>query len=122
MSRTIRKIHKDYGGKHSLYFINGGDQSNECPEKKICEELRILMIDNLGEKIQSSSWLLENEIKNICCIGAGYVGGPTMAVIAEKCPSINVTCVDIDANKINAWNSENYENIYIKNLALPIFL
>ena len=61
VSRTIRKIHKDYGGKHSLYFANGGDQSNECPEKKICEELGILMIDNLGEKIQSSSWLLENE-------------------------------------------------------------
>ena len=44
------------------------------------------------------------QVKNICCIGAGYVGGPTMAVIALKCPHINVTVVDSDANKIKAWN------------------
>ena len=37
------------------------------------------------------------KIKNICCIGAGYVGGPTMAVIAQKCPDIQVTVVDINA-------------------------
>ncbi|QXD23376.1 UDP-glucose 6-dehydrogenase [Opitutia bacterium ISCC 51] len=43
----------------------------------------------------------------ICCIGAGYVGGPTMAVIAEKCPHINVTVVDVDASKIDAWNNGN---------------
>jgi UDPglucose 6-dehydrogenase len=43
-------------------------------------------------------------IKNICCIGAGYVGGPTMAVIAEKCPNINVTLVDTNPEKISAWN------------------
>ena len=43
-------------------------------------------------------------IKNICCIGAGYVGGPTMAVIALKCPHINVTVVDANPEKINAWN------------------
>ena len=43
-------------------------------------------------------------IKHICCIGAGYVGGPTMAVIALKCPSITVTVVDKDPDKINAWN------------------
>jgi UDPglucose 6-dehydrogenase len=43
----------------------------------------------------------------ICCIGAGYVGGPTMAVIAEKCPHITVTVVDVDASKIEAWNSGN---------------
>ena len=41
----------------------------------------------------------------ICCIGAGYVGGPTMAVIAEKCPHITVTVVDVDASKIDAWNN-----------------
>ena len=41
---------------------------------------------------------------NICCIGAGYVGGPTMAVIAYKCPHIKVTVVDSDKEKINAWN------------------
>ena len=43
-------------------------------------------------------------IEHICCIGAGYVGGPTMAVIALKCPSIKVTVVDKDPNKIKAWN------------------
>ena len=44
------------------------------------------------------------QIKNICCIGAGYVGGPTMAVIALKCPDIKVTVVDINSNKIKSWN------------------
>ena len=44
------------------------------------------------------------KIKNICCIGAGYVGGPTMAVIAMKCPDIKVTVVDINAERIAAWN------------------
>ncbi len=44
------------------------------------------------------------EIKNICCIGAGYVGGPTMAVIALKCPQINVIVVDNNPEKIKGWN------------------
>ncbi len=43
------------------------------------------------------------EIKNICCIGAGYVGGPTMSVIALKCPHINVTVVDANPDRIKAW-------------------
>ena len=43
-------------------------------------------------------------IKNICCIGAGYVGGPTMAVIALKCPEINILVVDNDVEKIKNWN------------------
>ena len=47
------------------------------------------------------------KIKNICCIGAGYVGGPTMAVIAQKNPNITVNVVDINNEKIKAWNSEN---------------
>lgn len=42
----------------------------------------------------------------ICCIGAGYVGGPTMAVIAVKCPSIEVAVVDISVSRISAWNSD----------------
>jgi len=54
------------------------------------------------------------KIKNICCIGAGYVGGPTMAVIAQKCPHINVTVVDINEARIAAWNDENLDN-------LPVF-
>jgi UDPglucose 6-dehydrogenase len=44
--------------------------------------------------------------KNIICIGAGYVGGPTTAVIAAKCPQYKVTVVDINASRIDAWNSE----------------
>ena len=44
------------------------------------------------------------KIKNICCIGAGYVGGPTMAVIASKCPDINITLVDTNPERINLWN------------------
>jgi len=43
-------------------------------------------------------------VKKITCIGAGYVGGPTMAVIALKCPEIEVTVVDSNQNKINQWN------------------
>ncbi|CAF1006141.1 unnamed protein product [Adineta steineri] len=47
----------------------------------------------------------------ICCIGAGYVGGPTCAIIASKCPNIQVTVVDISSERIAGWNSD----------ALPIF-
>ena len=45
------------------------------------------------------------EIKNICCIGAGYVGGPTMSVIASHCPDIIVNVVDINESRIKSWNS-----------------
>ena len=44
---------------------------------------------------------------NICCIGAGYVGGPTMAMIAKKCSNIDVTVVDINEERINAWQSDS---------------
>jgi len=44
--------------------------------------------------------------KKIVCIGAGYVGGPTMAVIADRCPSIDVTVLDLDVARIAAWNGE----------------
>jgi len=43
-------------------------------------------------------------VRTICCIGAGYVGGPTMAVIADRCPQIQVTLVDLNAERIAAWN------------------
>jgi UDPglucose 6-dehydrogenase len=46
------------------------------------------------------------KIKNITCIGAGYVGGPTMSVIADRCPDIRVTVVDMNAERITAWNSD----------------
>ena len=45
--------------------------------------------------------------KKILCIGAGYVGGPTMAVIAKKCPQYQVKIVDINAARIEAWNGDN---------------
>jgi len=53
-------------------------------------------------------------ISTICCIGAGYVGGPTMSVIAQKNPSIKVTVVDVNQARIDAWNSEDLDK-------LPIF-
>lgn len=52
-------------------------------------------------------------ITKICCIGAGYVGGPTMAIIAQKCPNIQVTVVDLNTERIAAWNDENVDNIPI---------
>ena len=51
------------------------------------------------------------EIKNICCIGAGYVGGPTMAVIAHKCPHIKVNVVDNNEDKISQWNDKDLNNL-----------
>ncbi|GAA3588314.1 UDP-glucose 6-dehydrogenase [Flavivirga amylovorans] len=54
------------------------------------------------------------KIKTICCIGAGYVGGPTMSIIAQKCPHIKITVVDVNASRIAAWNDNNLNR-------LPIF-
>ena len=51
------------------------------------------------------------QIKNICCIGAGYVGGPTMAVIAQKAPGIKVTVVDINEKRIAAWNDADLSKL-----------
>ena len=51
------------------------------------------------------------EIKNICCIGAGYAGGPTMSVIADNCKSIEVNVVDKNKQRIKSWNSENLEDL-----------
>ena len=56
---------------------------------------------------------MKNKIKKICCIGAGYVGGPTMAVIADKCPYINVVVVDINKNRIDLWNDPDYSKLPI---------
>ncbi len=53
------------------------------------------------------------KITSICCIGAGYVGGPTMAIIAQKCPHIKVTVVDLNAERIAAWNDPDVNNIPI---------
>ena len=46
-------------------------------------------------------------IQRICCIGAGYVGGPTMAVIADRCPEVQVTVVDLNQERIDAWNDDD---------------
>ncbi|MFD2598049.1 nucleotide sugar dehydrogenase [Sphingobacterium corticis] len=52
-----------------------------------------------------------SKIKKITCIGAGYVGGPTMSVIAQKNPNIDITVVDLNQARIAAWNDENLENL-----------
>ena len=53
-------------------------------------------------------------IKNVCCIGAGYVGGPTMAVIAANCPDLIINVVDINVERIKAWNMDDLSQ-------LPVF-
>ena len=56
---TIKKIVEDFGHDYEFSFANGGDQNNNTiPEKPICKELGVELIDGLGDKIQSSSWLL----------------------------------------------------------------
>ncbi len=55
--------------------------------------------------------MIENSVKNICCIGAGYVGGPTMAVIALNSPHLTINIVDINENRIKAWNSNDFSEL-----------
>jgi cytidyltransferase-like protein len=58
---TIEKIAIDFGGDYELSFANGGDQNNNTiPERPICEKMGIKLVDGLGDKIQSSSWLLKS--------------------------------------------------------------
>ena len=62
VSLTIIKINEELSHQYELFFGNGGDQSNNTiPEANICKELNIKLIDGLGEKIQSSSWLLNDK-------------------------------------------------------------
>ena len=62
---SLEMIAKNYGEKYELAFANGGDQNNKTiPEQGICEKAGIQLIDGLGDKIQSSSWLL-GKTKNI---------------------------------------------------------
>lgn len=57
---TIQKIVEEYKSDFQFMFANGGDQNNQSiPEAGICEELGVVLTDGLGEKIQSSSWLLK---------------------------------------------------------------
>ena len=54
------------------------------------------------------------KVRKICCVGAGFVGGPTMAVIAENCPDIEIRVVDSNAERIQSWNSSDLSK-------LPVF-
>ena len=57
---TIKMIAEKFGSKFDLGFANGGDQNNDTiPERSVCEEMNVALIDGLGDKIQSSSWLLK---------------------------------------------------------------
>lgn len=63
-------------------------------------------------------------ITKICCVGAGYVGGPTCAVMALKCPDIQITVVDLSEERIRQWNSDNlpiYEVSWNRNLFSIVF-
>ncbi len=60
--KSIRAIYETYGKEYELAFANGGDQdNNSIPEAPICKELKIQLIDGLGDKIQSASWLLNKK-------------------------------------------------------------
>ena len=59
-------------------------------------------------------------IRSICCIGAGYVGGPTMAVIADQCPDVQVTVVDINQTRIDAWNDNDLSNLPVYEPGLDV--
>jgi cytidyltransferase-like protein len=57
---TIKYINEHFGSSYALVFANGGDQNNDSiPEADICKQLSIQLVDGLGDKIQSSSWLLK---------------------------------------------------------------
>lgn len=62
VNKSIEEIHNLYSNSYDLFFANGGDQDNSSiPEIQTCIKLNIKLIDKLGAKIQSSSWLLKNE-------------------------------------------------------------
>lgn len=62
---TLQQLHEMFSDKYDLVFANGGDQNNDTiPEKEVCDRLGIELIDGLGDKIQSSSWLLGSKDKN----------------------------------------------------------
>lgn len=63
--------------------------------------------------------MFPTQITKIACIGAGYVGGPTMAVIAQQCPHIRVTVVDINPQRIADWNDEDLSKLPVYEPGLP---
>jgi len=59
VSKTLESIYNKHNDRYFLFFANGGDQNNDkIPEKSICDHLGIKLLDGMGNKIQSSSWLL----------------------------------------------------------------
>jgi D-beta-D-heptose 7-phosphate kinase/D-beta-D-heptose 1-phosphate adenosyltransferase len=61
---TLQQFHDMFSDKYDLAFANGGDQNNDTiSEREVCERLGIELLDGLGDKIQSSSWLLNHSIK-----------------------------------------------------------
>ena len=79
---------------HYVQYLDQGDSFNS-PISRIC---------CIGEFDFYNS--LDLRIDEFFCLGAGYVGGPTCAIIASKCPHIQVTVVDVSAERIAAWNSD----------------
>ena len=61
------------------------------------------------------------KIKSICCIGAGYVGGPTMAVIALKCPHNKFNVIDINQDRIDACKDDNLDKDTLKDIGFEVF-
>ena len=62
---TLQQFHDMFSDKYDLAFANGGDQNNDTiPEREVCERLGIELLDGLGDKIQSSSWLLKSDLKD----------------------------------------------------------
>ena len=60
--KSLTMISKEYSKDNNLFFANGGDQNNKnIPESQLCNKLGIKLLDGLGEKIQSSSWLLNKD-------------------------------------------------------------
>ncbi len=58
--KTIESIAGEFGNEFDLGFANGGDQNNDTiPEREVCDMMNVALIDGLGDKIQSSSWLLK---------------------------------------------------------------
>ena len=66
--------------------------------------------------------MFSKEIKNICCIGAGYVGGPTMAILAKYCPDIQVTVTDSNLDRIRAWNSNDLSKLPVFEPGLDVII
>ena len=62
---TLQQFHDMFSDKYDLAFANGGDQNNDTiPEREVCDRLGIELLDGLGDKIQSSSWLLKADLKD----------------------------------------------------------